>query len=280
MATRSTSTAPGRHVDRLPRSSPTLPPGRSPSGRAGTVTYSAAFSGLQAPQNVNQASARWSTSSPRAGGPTSTTPTRASRRRCVLHASATSTAAAACTATNAPIWGSYGSPNSTDWYEVNLGSTRIVDEARIHFHNDRAGNRYRPPSAYNVQYYDGSAWVNAPSQVKTPGTPQANYNRVSFGAVSTARLRVQFTHASGSAKTGLTELKLYRRGSTDPGPQPGQNLAPSATPSASYTSAWESVAALNDGVTRLGPTTRRTRVGTWPKQASSGRSAWHRRRPW
>jgi hypothetical protein len=36
---------------------------------------------------------------------------------------------------------------------------------------------------------------------------------VSFGAVSTSRLRIQFTHGSGSAKTGLTELKLYRRGS-------------------------------------------------------------------
>jgi hypothetical protein len=71
------------------------------------------------------------------------------------------------------------------------------------------------------------------------------------------------THASGF-KTGLTEVKAYNRGGgTDPQPPP--NLAASATPSASYTSPWESVAAINDGVDP--PSSNDTvnpRWGTWP----------------
>jgi hypothetical protein len=48
-------------------------------------------------------------------------------------------------------------------------------------------------------------------------------------------------------------------------PPTGGNLATSATPSASYTSAWESVAALNDGIDP--PSSNDTvnpRWGTWP----------------
>ncbi|MEU4217607.1 discoidin domain-containing protein [Actinoplanes sp. NPDC026623] len=259
-------------VDRLTRfvynpatGAVTLPAG------TGTVTYNAAFSGLQAPQNVTQSSARMIDIFAKAGVDlTSTTPNLAQGKTTSASYTTSGTTTAAAVdglPTNAPIWGSYGTPNATDWYEVNLGSTQTVDEARIHFRNDRAGNRYRPPSAYTVQYWNGSAWINAASQVKSPGTPQSNYNRVTFGAVSTARLRIQFTQPTGAAKTGLTELKLYRRGTTDPGPQPSQNLAPSATPTASYTSAWESVAALNDGIDpATSNDTANPRWGTWPEQ--------------
>ncbi|MEV6816933.1 hypothetical protein AB0M52_33230, partial [Micromonospora sp. NPDC051296] len=61
-----------------------------------------------------------------------------------------------------------------------------------------------------------------------------------------------------------TEVKLYGRGG---GPPPSGNLAGSATPSASYTSPWESVAALNDGIDP--PSSNDTvnpRWGTWPNQ--------------
>lgn len=73
------------------------------------------------------------------------------------------------------------------------------------------------------------------------------------------------THASGF-KTALTEVKVYNRGGgTDPVPGPTTNLALTATPSASYTSAWESVTALNDGIDP--PSSNDTvnpRWGTWP----------------
>ncbi|MEV0713241.1 discoidin domain-containing protein [Asanoa sp. NPDC050611] len=243
-----------------------------PSG-SGVVNFSTSFSGLQAPQNVNLSSARMVDVAAKAGVDlTSTLPNLASGASVSASytASGTSTAGAVDGfPTNAPIWGAYGSPNSSDWYEVNFGTSRAVDEARIYFRNDRATNRYRPPASYTVQYWNGSAFVAAGNQVRTPGSPQSNYNKVSFTPVSTTRLRISFTHASGSAKTGLTELKLYNRGGTnpdpDPDPDPGGNLALSATPSASYTSSWESVAALNDGIDP--PSSNDTvnpRWGTWP----------------
>ena len=188
-----------------------------PAG-AGTVTHNAPFPGLQAPQNVTQNSARMVDVFAKAGVDlTSTTPNlaRGAATSASWTTSGTSTAAAVDgLPTNAPLWGSYGSPNSTDWYEVGLGAERVVDEARIHFRDDRAGNRYRPPPAYTVQYFTGGAWVDAAGQVRSPDTPQANYNRVTFSPVSTSRLRIRFTQPSGAAKTGLTEIKLYHRAAT------------------------------------------------------------------
>jgi hypothetical protein len=77
-------------------------------------------------------------------------------------------------------------------------------------------------------------------------------------------LRVQVTHAAGF-KTGLTEVKVYNRGGGVVVPPDNSNRARTATPTASYTSPWESVAALNDGIDP--PSSNDTvnrRWGTWP----------------
>ncbi len=182
-----------------------------PSG-AGTATYTAAFPGLQAPQNVTHTSARMVDVFAKAGVDlTGGTALPATTTSVSYTTSGTSTAAAADgLPTDTPLWGSYGSPNATDWYEIGFGTTtRTVREARLYFRNDRAGNRYRPPTAYTVQYWNGSAWVAAANQSRVPAVPQSNYNRVTFTPVGTTRVRVVFTQPSGSAKTGLTELKLY-----------------------------------------------------------------------
>ncbi len=85
-----------------------------------------------------------------------------------------------------------------------------------------------------------------------------------FTPVTAQRVRVLMTNASG-AKSGLTEVKIYNRGGT--APPAGANLALSATPSASTTSAWESVAALNDGIDPSSSNdTVNPRWGTWPEQ--------------
>src|SRR4029453_3394526 len=123
-----------------------------------------------------------------------------------------------------------------------------------------ATNRYRQPASYQIQYLNGSTWTTVGSQVKTPAAPRANYNVVRFAPVTAQRIRVQVTHASGF-KTALTEVKAYQRGGT-PGPV---NVAGSATPTASYTSPWESVVALNDGREPASSNdTVNPRWGTWP----------------
>ncbi len=90
---------------------------------------------------------------------------------------------------------------------------------RLYFKDSRpASGTYRAPSSYQIQYYNGSAWVNAAAQVKTPASPQGNYNNVRFTAVDTQRIRVLLTHAGGS-KAGLTEMQVYNRGGTIPPPR-------------------------------------------------------------
>ena len=82
---------------------------------------------------------------------------------------------------------------------------------------------------------------------------------MTFTGVSTTRLRVVLQ--SGTASVGLLEVKAF--GGTPP--PPPTNKALTATPSASYTSPWESVLALNDGIDP--PSSNDTvnpRWGTWP----------------
>ncbi|GAA4467967.1 galactose-binding domain-containing protein [Phytohabitans houttuyneae] len=237
----------------------------------GSVAFNTT-SPVKAPNAVAQSSARMVDMFAKAGVDlTSTLPNLAQGASATASftASGTSTGAAIDGYTiNDPIWGAAGSPNTQDWYELNFNQSRTVDELRLHFRDSRPQNAtYRAPASYNVQYLSGSTWTNVSSQVKSPATPQGNYNNVRFAPVTTQRIRVQLTHASGS-KAGLTEVKAYNRGGTIPDPDPPTgNVAGSATPSASYTSSWENVNAINDGIDP--PSSNDTvnpRWGTWPNE--------------
>ena len=239
----------------------------------GTVTYHVAASSMRAPAQVVQSSTRMVDMLAKAGVDLTANLTN-------LAAGATASASTTASGSNVagaidgfpinePFWG--GTTAGQDWYELNLGATRTLDEVRLYFKDSRpASTTYRAPASYDVQYYNGSAWASVPGQTRTPSAPRANYNLVRFPAVSAQRVRVLSTAASG-ARTALTEVKIYNRGGTtqppptDPPPQTGGNLAPSATPSASSTSSWESIAAINDGITP--PSSNDTvnpRWGCWP----------------
>ncbi|GIE54520.1 hypothetical protein Ani05nite_80540 [Amorphoplanes nipponensis] len=190
------------------------------TGATATVGFHVAVPGMQAPSQVAHGDAGTVDLLAKAGvdlTPGSVNLARGATGSASFTASGTSTAAAVDGyPTNEPFWGAAGSPNSQDWYELNLGAARTVDEVRLYFKDSRpASGTYRAPSSYQIQYYTGSAWANVAGQVATPATPRGNYNRARFTAVSTQRLRVLMTHASG-AKTGLTEVQAYGRGGTPP----------------------------------------------------------------
>ncbi|MFD8377200.1 discoidin domain-containing protein [Streptomyces sp. NPDC059679] len=190
---------------------------------SGTVTYHTAVPGLQAPNQVVQNSPRLVDMFAKAGVDLTADSTNLASGATVS-ASYTGSGSNVSGAidgypTNEPFWGAGGSPNSQDWYELNFGTTRTLNEVRLHFKDSRpASATYRAPSAYTIQYYNGSSWVDAPGQTKTPAAPQANYNVVRFPSLSAQRIRILATHASG-AKTGLTEVKAYNR-SGGPGARP------------------------------------------------------------
>ncbi|NUT34292.1 MAG: discoidin domain-containing protein, partial [Hamadaea sp.] len=176
---------------------------------SGTVAFSAAHSGLQAPNQVVHTNARVVDILAKAGVDTDTAaPTNLAQGASVTasHTGSGSSTAGAIDGlpNNEPFWGAGGSPNSQDWFEVNFGTARSFNEIRLHFKDSRpASSTYRAPSSYTIQYLNGSTWTAVPSQVKSPGAPRANYNLVTFPAISAQRVRVLATNASG-AKTGLT----------------------------------------------------------------------------
>jgi hypothetical protein len=110
-----------------------------------------------------------------------------------------------------PIWGDLGSPNAQDWFQIDLGAPTRFNSLKLYFFSNKAfgsgGNTYREPTAYTVQYFDGSTWVDVPGQVKTPGTPLPNYNEVHFAPVTAQQVRLLLTRAPGFA-VGLKEFQV------------------------------------------------------------------------
>jgi hypothetical protein len=110
-----------------------------------------------------------------------------------------------------PIWGTQGSPNAEDWFEIDLEGRRRFDTLRLYFYSNKAfgvgGNTYREPASYTVQYHDGSTWVDVPGQVRTPSAPAPNFNRVEFPAITARRVRVLMAPA-GTFGIGLKEVQV------------------------------------------------------------------------
>ena len=115
-----------------------------------------------------------------------------------------------------PIWGTLGSPNEQDWLELDLGAPTRFDTAKLYFYDNKqfgsGGNTYRTPSAYTVQVHNGTDWVDVPGQSKSPAAPRANYNKVTFPAVTARRMRVLLTR-TGTLAIGVKELQLFDTGS-------------------------------------------------------------------
>jgi len=109
-----------------------------------------------------------------------------------------------------------GSPDNQQWLEVDLTAPFEIDTVKLYFFNDKSydpqqnnsSNTYREPSQYVLQYHDGRGWVDIPGQVKTPETPQANYNLVTFPERRVRRLRVLMTR-TGNFGIGVKEIQAF-----------------------------------------------------------------------
>lgn len=124
---------------------------------------------------------------------------------------------------NLPFWGSAGSGDAQDWYELDFGEPTTFSEVKLYFFHDRntmgvpdqhrvvtESDRYREPALYTIQVWrDDEGWVDVRDQVKTPAYPRANYNRVAFRSTTAERMRVLMTHRDGYG-TGLKELQVFR----------------------------------------------------------------------
>jgi hypothetical protein len=123
------------------------------------------------------------------------------------------------------IWGTEGSTNPQDWFEVDLEGSRRVDTVKLYFFSDKnydmqqscsprpCASTYREPASYTVQYLRSGTWVDVPGQVKTPDQPRANYNAVRFPELTAPKIRIVMTPQAKSATVnyaiGLKEIQIF-----------------------------------------------------------------------
>ncbi|MBT2234257.1 Ig domain-containing protein [Nonomuraea sp. NEAU-A123] len=98
-------------------------------------------------------------------------------------------------------WGTW--PNTgAQWAELTWPAAQTIRSADVYFFDDNDGVRL--PASWKLQYWNGTAYVDIPG---TYPTALNAYNHVSFGQVSTTRLRVALQ--SGQASVGLLEVKAF-----------------------------------------------------------------------
>jgi hypothetical protein len=93
-----------------------------------------------------------------------------------------------------PYWGCWPE-QGTQWVELDWIAPVTTNGSDVYFADDGGGLRL--PASWSVQYWNGSAFVDVPN----PGTyPAADntFNHVTFGSVTTTRLRVVLQSGLGS----------------------------------------------------------------------------------
>lgn len=66
-------------------------------------------------------------------------------------------------------WTCYNSGNTSDYVIYDFGSSKTVSLVKLYLYSDGSG--VKAPASYNVQYWNGSAWVDCPNQSKYPDSP-------------------------------------------------------------------------------------------------------------
>tara|TARA_B110000879_G_scaffold155028_1_gene200408 strand:- start:1126 stop:3660 length:2535 start_codon:yes stop_codon:yes gene_type:complete len=106
-------------------------------------------------------------------------------------------------------WTSYGSPNETDWLEVDFGKSKTFSRVELHIYDDRGG--VQAPISYKVQFQSGDQWVDVKDVKKSPEKPKGSAkNSATFEKVTSRKIRVVFTN-SGKARSGLTEFEVWEK---------------------------------------------------------------------
>ncbi len=104
-------------------------------------------------------------------------------------------------------WTCYGSPTPSDWLEIDFGTPREIGRVEVLLYDDRGG--VQAPESYTLQTFANDEWREIAAQTKTPEVPAGGTaNTVTFPPLTTAKLRVLFTH-KGEARSGVTEIEVW-----------------------------------------------------------------------
>jgi parallel beta-helix repeat protein len=142
----------------------------------------------------------------------------------------------------APLDGSLSGSWSPDpaaggqsWYALDLGQPRTFDRVNLYL---ASGAGLAPPASIQVQQFDGSQWQPVADPSWQPGTLQPGLNELSFDTVRSRAVRLLLTAAAGTVP-GIAELEVAMGNLVQ--------LDPVVTPSASYTSPYDTLWGPIDG---------------------------------
>ena len=148
-------------------------------------------------------------------------------------------------------WSNLYDKSKTTWAGIDFGAERKIHTVKMYFTEDSA---IQAPAAITLQYWNGKAWSPIPglSPAKAILTRQATtYN---FKTLSTSKIRALLTPKPGKA-VAISEFETWGpfekgRPVPDKAPQvnPDLQIAINATIQASYTSKFDKVSAINDGI--------------------------------
>ncbi|MGH9104640.1 MAG: NEW3 domain-containing protein, partial [Acidimicrobiales bacterium] len=98
-----------------------------------------------------------------------------------------------------PYWGTWPE-TGTQWIELDWAQPVTTDGSSVYFADDGGGLQL--PASWQVQYWDGSAFVAVPGPSAYP-IADNTFNSVTYGAVTTTKLRVVLQ--SGAASVGVIQ---------------------------------------------------------------------------
>ena len=93
-----------------------------------------------------------------------------------------------------PYWGCWPE-QGTQWIELEWNSPVTTNGSDVYFADDGGGLRL--PASWSVQYWNGSAFVDVPNPGAYPAADNT-FNHVTFGSVTTTKLRVVLQSGLGS----------------------------------------------------------------------------------
>jgi hypothetical protein len=97
---------------------------------------------------------------------------------------------------------------ATSWYQIDLRTPQTIGSIELYFFAD--GERFEPPSSFQLQYKDDDGWKEIPKRTRAPQTPIANgENRISFPSLRTQQLRIVFKNPPAPARLRLIEAKTF-----------------------------------------------------------------------
>lgn len=146
-------------------------------------------------------------------------------------------------------WSTMYSEAKQDWAGIDFGIERKIDSVAIYFVQD--DSLIKSPKSFQLQYWAGDDWKQVENASFSAEKPIANTaNWVYFNSLSTSKIRVLLT-PTGSYEVAISELEAWGAPDfplSDPPDLPSQNIAMSAQAEASYTSRFDKVATINDGI--------------------------------